>query len=124
MMRAARYLGASLLALVVDMGGFLVLLRLGVGPAAAAALAYGLGVVAHWFVSAHAVFVGAVAQGAGRLRQQALFVGSALVGLGVTAGVVAMGTAAGADPRLAKLAAVGVSFAATYLLRARVVFAA
>jgi len=51
-------------------------------------------------------------------------VASALVGLALTTGIVWTGDIAGIDPRLAKLAAIAISFAATWLLRARIVFRA
>lgn len=121
----SRYLAASVVALGFDMGSFLVLLALGLLAAPAAALSYSLGIVVHWFISSRAVFTSGVAErGPARTRQKALFVASALVGLALTAGIVGLGSAAGIDPRLAKIAAVGVSFVTTWLLRARVVFAA
>lgn len=121
--RLLRYLLASIGALAVDMGTFLALLSLGIWAAAASAVGYGLGIVAHWLMSSRAVFVGNVAQrGAARTRQKALFVASALVGLGLTTLIVWVGDASGFDPRLAKLVAIGVSFTATWLLRSRVVF--
>ena len=120
----SRYLAASVVALGFDMASFLVLLALGMAAAPASAVSYSLGIVVHWFISSRAVFVDGVAsRGAARTRQKALFVASALVGLVLTAGVVGLGSALGLDPRLAKIAAVGVSFAATWLLRARIVFA-
>lgn len=120
-----RYLAASVVALGFDMGSFLVLLALGLLAAPAAALSYSLGIVVHWLISSRAVFTAGVAErGPARTRQKALFVASALVGLALTAGIVGLGSAVGIDPRLAKLAAVAVSFVATWLLRARVVFAA
>ena len=115
-----RYLGVSVMALGVDMGCFLVLLRLGMVPALASALAYGLGVGAHWWFSARMVFD--AGQGAARWVQKGRVMASALVGLGLTAMVVGAGSAAGFDPRLAKIAAVGISFLATYALRSLVVF--
>lgn len=121
--RFIRYVLASLGALAVDMGGFLALLALGVAPAGASALSYGAGIIAHWLMSSRAVFVGHVAErGHARTRQKALFVISAMVGLALTTGIVWAGAAGGMDPRLAKLVAVAASFAATWLLRARVVF--
>ena len=121
----SRYFGASVVALGFDMGSFLVLLAAGLPAAPAAALSYSLGIVVHWFISSRAVFTAGVAErGPARTRQKALFVASALVGLALTAGIVGLGAAVGIDPRLAKIAAVGVSFVATWLLRARVVFAA
>lgn len=119
-----RYIAASAVALGFDMGSFLVLLAVGMHAASASALSYSLGIVVHWFISSRAVFVAGVAErGPARTRQKALFVASALIGLALTAGIVGLGSAIGVDPRLAKLAAVGVSFVATWLLRARIVFA-
>lgn len=120
----SRYLMASVVALGFDMASFLALLAAGLAAAPAAALSYSLGIVVHWFISSRAVFTAGVAErGPARTRQKALFVASALVGLALTAGVVGLGSALGLDPRLAKIAAVGVSFTATWLLRARIVFA-
>ena len=120
----SRYLAASVVALAFDMASFLVLLAVGLAAAPAAALSYGLGILVHWFISSRAVFVTGVAdRGPARTRQKALFVASALVGLALTAAIVGVGAAIGLDPRLAKVAAVGVSFVATWLLRARIVFA-
>ena len=121
----SRYLMASVVALGFDMASFLALLAAGLAAAPAAALSYSLGIAVHWFISSRAVFTAGVAErGPARTRQTALFVASALVGLALTAGVVGLGSALGLDPRLAKIAAVGVSFTATWLLRARIVFAA
>lgn len=119
-----RYLLASALSLGFDMGCFLALLRLGVAPMPASAAGYALGIAAHWWCSSRAVFSDRLAEtGRERTRQKALFVGSALVGLAVTSLVVGIGTALGSDPRLAKLAAIALSFAVTWLLRRQVVFA-
>ena len=121
--RLLRYLIASVGALAVDMGAFLALLALGSAPVGASALSYTLGIAAHWIMSSRAVFTDSVAErGAARNRQKALFVGSALAGLAITTLVVWAGDNAGMDPRLAKLAAIVVSFTATWLLRAKVVF--
>lgn len=120
----SRYLAASVIALAFDMGSFLVLLATGMPAAPASALSYSLGIVVHWFISSRAVFTAGVAdRGPARTRQKVLFVFSALIGLALTAGIVGLGSAMGTDPRLAKIAAVGVSFSATWLLRARIVFA-
>ena len=118
-----RYLAASVVALGFDMASFLALLATGMDAAPAAGLSYTLGIGVHWFISSRAVFVAGVAErGPARTRQKALFVASALVGLALTSGVVGLGSALGLDPRLAKVAAVGISFLATWLLRARIVF--
>lgn len=122
--RLVRYLLASGGALAVDMGCFLALLALGMWPAAASAAGYALGILAHWLMSSRAVFVGDVAvRGLARTRQKALFVVSALVGLALTTVIVWSGDTLGMDPRVAKLVAIAVSFAATWLLRSRFVFA-
>ena len=118
-----RYMLASVGALAVDMGTFLALLALGAAAAPASAAAYAVGIVAHWLASSRTVFIDGVAErGTERTRQKALFVGSALVGLALTTAIVASGTALGWDPRLAKLVAIAVSFAATWLLREKIVF--
>ena len=121
--RLIRYGLASVAALAVDMGLFLALLTTGLAAAPASALGYSIGIVTHWLISSRAVFVGRVAErGPDRTRQEALFVGSALVGLALTTLIVGAGEMAGFDPRLAKLVAIGASFAATWLLRSKIVF--
>lgn len=118
-----RYLAASLIALAVDYASFLTLLRLTVPAGPASILGYAAGVWIHWLVSSRAVFGGSVAPAGGaRNRQQLLFIASALAGAALTGTVVSLGTIAGADPRLAKVAAIGISFIATWLLRRHVVF--
>lgn len=118
-----RYIAASAFALAVDMGTFLALLSLGLEAAIAAATGYALGIAAHWIVSSRAVFADGVAErGPDRNRQKAMFIGSALAGLALTTAIVGLGTGLGLDPRLAKLAAIAVSFTVTWLLRERVVF--
>ena len=119
-----RYLVASGGALGLDLGLFMAALALGMAPVAAAALGYCSGIAAHWLMSSRAVFVGRLAAaGTARRQQQLLFLGSALVGLAVTMAIVGVGELFAVDPRLAKLAAVALSFQITYLLRRRLVFA-
>lgn len=118
-----RYILASVGALAVDMGTFLALLSAGVPPVAASAMGYGIGIMVHWILSSRKVFADQVAEsGMARTRQKAMFVVSALIGLGVTTLIVGGATAAGVDPRIAKLCAIIVSFTVTWLLRKRVVF--
>lgn len=118
-----RYLLASAFALAVDMGGFLILLRLGLVATLAAICGYTLGIAAHWLLSSRTVFTAEVARrGPERTRQKALFVASALLGLGLTTLVMSLGTASQIDPRLAKLAAICLSFTVTWLLRRTVIF--
>ena len=119
-----RYVGASAVSLGVDFAIFMAALSVGVPPAAAAACGYIVGIVCHWLMSSRMVFVGHVAEeAASRRQQQALFVVSALVGLGITTGIVGIGSRYGLDPRIAKGIAIVVSFQATYVIRKKVVFA-
>jgi putative flippase GtrA len=123
--RFIRYIGASVGALAVDVGSFLALLTLGMLAAPASAIGYSLGILAHWLLSSRTVFQETVAdRGMERTKQKALFVISALVGLGLTTAIVGGADLAGLDPRIAKLAAIIVSFIATWLLRSKIVFRA
>ena len=119
-----RYVGASALALGVDMGSFLALLDGGMPAAAASAIGYGAGIAAHWLISSRLVFEGAATtSGAERHRQKLLFAVTAMVGLGATVAIVGAGQRLGLEPRLAKLVAIAVSFQTGWLLRRRLVFA-
>lgn len=121
--RLVRYGLASVGALAVDIGCFLTLLALGLPAAAASAFGYALGIAAHWLLSSRTVFTDTVAErGSARTRQKALFVGSAMIGLGLTTFIVGLGDMAGIDPRIAKVAAIVFSFTATWMLRNKVVF--
>jgi putative flippase GtrA len=121
--RFIRYLMASVGALAVDVGSFLALLSLGVMAAAASAVGYCLGILAHWLLSSRTVFSDSVAErGAERTKQKAMFVVSALLGLALTTLIVGGADIAGADPRPAKLVAVVASFALTWVLRSKIVF--
>ena len=124
--RWLNYLLASGLALGSDAGLFLLLLDAGLAPVTASATGYCAGILVHWVISSRLVFAdGAAARGTGeRHRQKLLFVGSALIGLAVTTAIVGGGSALGLDPRLAKLAAIAVSFQPPYLLRRHIVFRA
>jgi putative flippase GtrA len=120
----SRYIVASAGALGVDMALFMSSLALGGPPVPAAAAGYVAGIGAHWLLSSRAVFTGRLAEkGRARRQQQALFLGSALVGLGLTMAIVGLGSLLGGEPRLAKLVAIAVSFQVTYLLRRKLVFA-
>jgi putative flippase GtrA len=119
-----RYIGASVVSLGLDFGVFLATLSMGVPPAIAAATGYIAGIVCHWAISSRFVFASQLAASStGRRQQQALFLLSAFVGLGITTGIVGIAVRYGLDPRLAKGAAIIVSFQATYVLRRKVVFA-
>jgi putative flippase GtrA len=119
-----RYIGASVISLALDFGVFMAALSVGIPPAIAAAAGYIAGILCHWAISSRLVFAAQLAaSSAGRRQQQALFLLSALVGLGITTGIVGITVRYGLDPRLAKAAAIVVSFQATYVLRRKVVFA-
>jgi len=118
-----RYLVASALSLGIDMGSFALLLVIDTPAASAAAAAYTLGILAHWLISSRKVFTdGVAARGPARTRQKAMFLISALVGLGITTLVVGIATFVGSEPHLAKLAAVAASFTVTWLLRSKIIF--
>ena len=121
--RLVRYLLASVGALAVDVGSFLALMAIGIAAAPASALGYTLGILAHWLMSSRAVFQDSVASsGMARTRQKALFVISALVGLGLTTAIVGIGDHSGIDPRIAKVFAIIIAFATTWMLRSKIVF--
>lgn len=121
--RLVRYGFASVGALAVDVGVFLALLAFGMLAVPASAIGYSAGIIAHWLLSSRKVFQDQVAaDGRGRTWQKALFVVSALIGLGLTTVIVGAGDYWGIDPRFAKLVAIVVSFAVTYIIRSKVVF--
>ena len=121
--RFVRYVLASVGALAVDVGSFLALLSLGVAATPASAVGYSLGILAHWLMSSRAVFQDRVAAGGmARTQQKALFVISALIGLALTTAIVGAADWSGFDPRIAKGAAIVVSFLVTWVIRSRIVF--
>ncbi len=108
---------------MIDLGTFLLLYAAGVYSGLAAVAGYALGTLLHWFISSRAVFADRLAEpGLKRGGQQAGFVLSALLGLGLTAAIVTGADAAGFDPRLAKLVAMGLSFVTVWLVRLTLVF--
>lgn len=123
--RFVRYGLASVGALAVDVGSFLAFMQAGLHPTPASAMGYSLGILAHWLMSSRAVFQDSVAEGGlERTRQKALFVISALVGLGLTTFIVTLGDWVGALAMISKAVAIVISFTATWLLRSRIVFRA
>ena len=119
-----RYGAVSVVALGIDMWVLLLLVTAGLLPALASGFSYLIGMIVHWLLSSRFVFGDDLAAaGAGRSRQQGLFFASALAGLVLTMAIVGLGDWLGIDTRLAKLAAVAVSFNATYLMRRKIVFA-
>jgi putative flippase GtrA len=103
---------------------FLLFLAAPLPASLSSGLGYAAGIVAHWLLSSRIVFRDVVAEaGPERVTQQALFLGSAAIGLALTMGIVGLGDLIGLDARLAKLVATGVSFHAVWLVRRHVVFA-
>lgn len=119
-----RYVAASVIALGADMALFLLLIGANTPPTAASVFGYSAGILVHWLLSSRAVFTEARAKAeGGQHRQRVLFLLSALLGLALTALLVAAGGWIGIDPRLAKLLAIVMSFQAVWLLRRHIVFA-
>ncbi|GLV22304.1 hypothetical protein TomMM35A_21530 [Sphingobium sp. TomMM35A] len=116
-----RYVLASLCALCADMLLFLALLRIDVPPTLAGAIGYTGGLLLHWLISVRFVFPSAVGP---TTKQRLGFVVSAVVGIGVTSGLISALGAAGMAPAMAKLFAIPVSFLAVYAIRKYGVFAA
>lgn len=120
----ARYLGASGVALGFDITLFAVAVAAGLPAGVAAAVGYSAGIALHWWLSSRSVFAARLAtRGRARARQQALFILTALVGLALTTGTVTVLTQLGLAAGVARAAAIGVSFATTYILRRAFVFA-
>ena len=108
---------------MVDLGCFLLLFWAGVLAGLAAVIGYAAGTLVHWAISSRVVFPDRLAApGMKRGGQQALFVLSAILGLGLTAAIVTGADIAGFDPRLAKLAAMAASFFTVWLVRLTIVF--
>ena len=121
--RFARYVVASLAGTAADLGCFLLLYSQGMLAGLAAALGYACGTLIHWLVSSRFVFSDRLSEaGLKRGGQQALFIISALIGLGLTTLIVSAAEDAGSDPRLAKLVAMGLSFLTVWVIRLNLVF--
>lgn len=120
-----RYFVASIGALAVDMGSFLLLLHTALPAGLAAAIAYTIGIVAHWIALSRSVFEnGTHRSGRARTKQKAVFLVTTWGGLALTTAIVSLADWAGTDVRLSKLGAVGVSFVLNYFVRKNFVFAA
>ncbi|MBV7256064.1 GtrA family protein [Pacificimonas sp. WHA3] len=120
-----RYGLVSVCALGADVGIFMALLAGGMIASLASGLGYSVGIAAHWLLSSRLVFQGETHRRgtAARRQQKVLFAASAVLGLGLTMGIVGLATTFGLDPRMAKVIAIGVSFQAVWLVRRIYVFA-
>jgi putative flippase GtrA len=118
-----RYLLTSVVSLGCDIATFLALLEAKMEPTMASAVAYLVGIIVHWLFSTRFVFEnGMTSRGLARTRQKGMFLVTALIGLAVTTAIVGLAASTGLDPRLAKLAAVIVSFQLTYIARRATLF--
>jgi putative flippase GtrA len=118
----SRYVVVSALALALDFAVFLALNRALGAPTLAGAVGYSCGVVLHYFLSRNFVF-SAVRSKKSTHRMFSEFVVSGLIGLAVTAGVIALATGYfGLSPIAAKVLAVGASFVGVFLIRRTIVF--
>jgi putative flippase GtrA len=117
-----RYLLASIVSLAFDVSLFMVLVALLVDPGWASAAGYSAGIIVHWLISSSFVFPGKARGGAALHLQRLGFIGTAVLGLGITVSMVSGLTSAGVLPVVAKAAAVFVSFFAVYLTRKYGVF--
>jgi putative flippase GtrA len=118
----SRYAVVSALALGLDFAVFVALNRTIGHPTLSGVAGYACGIVLHYQLSRHFVFAtGSSAKSAHRRFGE--FVGSGIVGLMVTAMVMAAAIGMGASPIAAKIAAAGASFIGVYAIRRAVVFA-
>ncbi len=119
----SRYAIISVVALIVDFSIFLGLTSTGAAASLAAALGYSAGLVLHYILSICFVFEAArTGKSHGRLFME--FVFSGLAGLITTVAIVTVAVQAfGLTAGVAKICAVGISFAMTFALRRYLVFA-
>lgn len=106
------------IAAIVDAGGFALLLRAGLGVAAAGATSFCAAAVVNYILSSRLVFTGRTsAQGF------SLFFVVALIGLSVNLGITLAGVYwFGLPPLLAKIAGIGIAFLVNFALNLRIVF--
>lgn len=117
-----RYLLASIVSLAFDVALFMTLVAFLVDPGWASAAGYSAGIVVHWLISSSFVFPGKTRAGGALQLQRLGFIGTAVLGLGITVSIVSWLTDLGTLPVIAKGAAVVVSFFAVYLTRKYGVF--
>jgi len=117
-----RYAAVSALALGLDFAVFLALNSAFGHPTLSGVAGYACGIVVHYRLSRQFVFATAGSAKSAH-RRFVEFVGSGVVGLVVTAVVIAVATGMGASPILAKVMAAGASFVGVYAIRRTIVFA-
>ncbi len=119
----AKYVGISAGAALVDLAIFTMLMLTTVMPSpVAGGASYLLAMVLHYAVAVRFVFQ-PHATGKSTRRLLSEYIASGLVGVSITALVIFMvANVMGLSPFLGKLAGIGASFVAVYLLRAFVIF--
>jgi putative flippase GtrA len=119
----SRYAIISVVALIVDFSIYLGLTSTGAAASLAAAIGYSAGLVLHYILSICFVFEAArTGKPHGRLFME--FVFSGIAGLITTVAIVTVAVQAfGLSAGMAKVCAVGISFALTFALRRYLVFA-
>ena len=117
-----RYLLASIISLAFDVALLLILVDFNTDPGIASAAGYSAGILVHWLISSSFVFPGKTRQGAALQLQRLGFIGTAILGLGITVAIVSALTEIGIMPVVAKGVAVVVSFFAVYVTRKYGVF--
>jgi putative flippase GtrA len=123
LMQLLRYVLVSGVALTLDFAVFLGLNGAIGHPTLSGVAGYAVGIVVHYFLSCRFVFDAARSQKAAH-RVFAEFVASGIVGLVVTAAVIALATSGlGVTPIAAKILAAGASFVGVFLIRRTIVFA-
>jgi putative flippase GtrA len=123
MPQLSRYAVVSGLALALDLAVFMLLNRLLALPTLAGVVGYACGIVLHYHLSRRFVFTGSNS-GKSAHRLFGEFFASGLIGLVVTAAVIALATGTlGIGPLAAKLIAIAASFLGVFIIRRSVVFA-
>ena len=117
-----RYLLASIVSLAFDVALFMVLVAFLFDPGISSAVGYTAGIVVHWLISSSFVFPGKAKEGGALQLQRLGFIGTAILGLGITVSIVSWLTELGTLPVFAKGTAVFVSFFVVYLTRKYGVF--
>lgn len=113
----ARYLLTGGTAAGVDVGGFALLLGLGMAVGAAAVGSFCLAAIVNYCLTARFVF------GAGTsLRGFGLFFAVALVGLAINVGATLMLVRHGVPPVAAKIGGIGIAFVANFAMNKLLVF--
>ncbi len=119
----SRYAAVSALALALDFGVFLGLNAIIAAPTLAGVVGYGCGIILHYHLSRRFVFdIAGSTKSAQRLFSE--FAASGVIGLAVTAGVIAAATGLfGLAPIAAKACAAVASFVSVFIIRRTIVFA-